>query len=229
LARRVVVMHREIVPFAAEILRRLASLGSGHESGAGNRRSGFALTIEGAPPLFARRLRRGGLMRFLVSETFFGFSPRPLRELEVTVESHRRGIAVAPAMGAIVERIAPAAYRGYFLTREIGGMTLWEFLRTDDDPAVSGHVLAQARSAIDAMHARGLLHADLNLHNLMVVRSGESFAVTIIDLDKARLYPEQVPSAMRRSNFARLSRSARKLDPKGKFIDEAALKMLAAG
>ena len=87
----------------------------------------------------------------------------------------------------MVEWIGPALYRGFFLTRAVRGMTLWEFVKTDDDPTVREHVLEQARAAIDTMHANGLFHADLNLHNLLVTPVRESFTVIIIDLDKARL------------------------------------------
>ena len=64
----------------------------------------------------------------------------------------------------------------------------------------------------------------LNLHNLLVTRRAESFSVVILDLDKARLYhPPLVPS-LRRRNFDRLIRSARKLDPKGEFVDAEAIR-----
>jgi 3-deoxy-D-manno-octulosonic acid kinase len=154
-------------------------------------------------------------------------TPRPLTELAVTIEAMRRGIPVAEPMGAMVEWIAPVFYRGFFLTRAVPGMTLWEFLQTDDDPTVRSHVLGQARTAIDTMHEKGLFHADLNLHNLLVTQVRESFTVIIIDLDKSRLFDASVSPAMRRSNAARLMRSARKLDPSGKILDAAALSILS--
>ena len=126
----------------------------------------------------------------------------------------------------MIEWIGPALYRGFFLTRAVRGMTLWEFLKTDDDPTVRNHVLAQARAAIDTMHDKGLFHADLNLHNLLVTRAHDSFTVIIIDLDKSRLFDAPVSSAMRRANASRLLRSARKLDPSGQYLDAAALSIL---
>ncbi len=77
------------------------------------------------------------------------------------------------------------------------------------------------------MHDKGLFHADLNLHNLLVTQARESFTVIIIDLDKSRLFDAPVSSAMRRANAARLIRSARKLDPSGKILDAAALSILS--
>ncbi|HWJ41509.1 MAG TPA: lipopolysaccharide kinase InaA family protein, partial [Candidatus Limnocylindrales bacterium] len=76
------------------------------------------------------------------------------------------------------------------------------------------------------MHRKGLFHADLNLHNLLVAQAQESFTVIILDLDKSRLFDSPVSSAMRRANAARLIRSARKLDPSGKFLDATALSIL---
>ena len=176
--------------------------------------------------MFARRCRRGGMARFFSSDTFIGVNPRPLQELAVTVEAARRGIPVAQPLGVMVEWIGPVFYRGFFLTRAVAGLTLWEFLQTDDDPTVRDHVLRQARAAIDTMHERGLFHADLNLHNLLVTKERESFAVIILDLDKARLSDLPLPPAMRHENGERLMRSARKLDPEARYLDSAGLSVL---
>jgi hypothetical protein len=133
---------------------------------------------------------------------------------------------VAEPMGAMVEWIGPMIYRGFFLTRAMAGMTLWEFIRTDDDPSVRGYVLDQARDVIETMHQRGLYHADLNLHNLFVTSVAESFSVILLDLDKARLYSPPLPKNLRGANFKRLARSARKLDPVGRYLDSASSKRL---
>lgn len=226
IGRRDVILHRDIAALAPEILRRLGALGSGSESGAGNRQSAFRVNIAGAPEIFARRSRRGGIMASILDDIYLGTNPRPLSELALTVEAMNRGVPVAEPMGAIVEWISPALYRGFFLTRAMPGMTLWEFLLTDDDPVVRSHVLEQARAAIETMHTKGLSHADLNLHNLLVTQAGESFTVMILDLDKSRLYDSPLPPAMRRANLQRLARSARKLDPAGKYLDAAALAIL---
>jgi Lipopolysaccharide kinase (Kdo/WaaP) family len=225
--RRVLVLHRDIARYAEAITRRLGEFTRASNTGTGNRAGAFRLNVGDAPEMFARRAKRGGLIRFLLTDLYFGFDPRPLRELAVTVEARRRGIAAAEPMGAMVERAGFGVYRGFFLTRALAGLTLWEFLQTDDDPIVRELVLHQVREAIDAMHERGLFHADLNLHNVMVENASESFAVKLLDLDKARLENGALSSTRRRSNYARLIRSARKLDPRGKFIDAAALRILS--
>jgi hypothetical protein len=225
--RRELVLHRELVPQAAQIVQKLGALTSTPEAGAGNRQSGFRIKLEDGYELFARRSRRGGLIGSILSDVYLGVTPRPLTELAVTVEARRRDIPVVEPMGAMVEWLGPALYRGFFLTRAVRGMTLWEFVKTDDDPTVRIHVLEQARRAIDTMHAKGLFHADLNLHNLLVTQARESFTVIIIDLDKSRLFDTPVPAAVRRANAARLLRSARKLDPSGQFLDATALSILS--
>jgi len=226
LGRRELVIHRDVASRAAEILQQLGELTSAVEAGAGNRGSAFRIDLGDGLELYARRGRRGGMIASILTGVYVGITPRPLTELAVTIEAMRRGIPVAEPMGAMIERIGPALYRGFFLTRAVRGMTLWEFLRTDDDPTVRTHVLGLARAAIDTMHQQGLFHADLNLHNLLVTRARESFSVTIIDLDKSRLFDAPLSSAMRRANAARLMRSAHKLDPVGQILDAAARSIL---
>src|ERR1700683_3769613 len=226
--RREIVIHRDIASRAAEILRKLGELRSAVEAGAGNRGSAFQIDLGDGLELYARRGRRGGLIASILSDVYVGIAPRPLNELAVTVEAMKRGIPVAEAMGAMIEWIGPALYRGFFLTRAVRGMTLWQFVKTDDDPTVRNHVLAQARAAIDAMQAKGLFHADLNLHNLLVTQARDSFTVIIIDLDKARLFDAPLSAAKRRTNAQRLLRSARKLHPSGQFLDAAALLILTS-
>ena len=223
---RELVIHRDLASQAAQIIQKLGTLTSAAETGAGNRRSAHHLRLDGGLDLFARRSRRGGMIGSILSDIYVGIAPRPLNELAVTVEARRRGIPVAEPMGAMIEWIGPALYRGFFLTRAVRGMTLWEFVKTDDDPTVRSHVLGQARAAINLMHDKGLFHADLNLHNLLVTQEQESFTVIIIDLDKSRLFDTPVSATLRRANLARLIRSARKLDPSGQFLDATALSIL---
>jgi Lipopolysaccharide kinase (Kdo/WaaP) family len=229
-------LREDLAPFAdalATALDRLGaagSVGSGKPGtagrGAGNRGGGFKLALPGGPELFVRRARRGGAMRLLLDDLYLGLHPRPLDELSVAVEAARRGVPLAEPCGAAVRWVAAGLYRGFFITRAAAGMTLWEFLRTDDDSSVRAHVLQRAREAIEAMLRNGLDHPDLNLDNLFVTPHGESFAVIILDLDKARLNDRPVSGAARRRIAARLRRSARKLDPRGRFIDSAALSIL---
>lgn len=221
-------IRRDLAPRATAIFAALAQLNRVPASGAGNRSSGFPLKLDGGPDLFARWGRRGGFIRFITADIYFGAGARPLRELAIANEARLRGISIAEPLGAVIEAVAPGFYRSAFITRALSGMTLWEFLRADDDAVVRAHVVELARRAIDTMHDAGLLHADLNLHNLFVSNAGERMTVAILDLDKAQLFNISVPPARRRVNFARLARSARKLDPARRYLDSKSRAILTA-
>jgi len=225
--RRMLYLRKALAPLSAAIVAALGELAASRSAGEGNRQSAYRIAIPGAPEMVARASRRGGLMRMLLTDLYIGVNPRQLRELNLTLEARQRGIPVADPMGAMVEWVAPFLYRGFFVTRAIAGMTLWEFLRTDDDLRVRDHVLEQARLAIRTMQARGLFHADLNLHNLFVTKIGESFAVIVLDLDKAQLFNPPLTPALCHRNSDRLQRSARKLDPAGRYLDAHALSTLS--
>jgi len=83
-----------------------------------------------------------------------------------------------------------------------------------------------ARHAIDVMHEQGLMHDDLNLHNLYVSMAGDGFSVVLLDFDKAKLQSKPLSPSQRKRNFRRLKSSIRKLDPQGKYLDNASLKIM---
>jgi tRNA A-37 threonylcarbamoyl transferase component Bud32 len=63
------------------------------------------------------------------------------------------------------------------------------------------------------MHRLGLFHADLNLKNILVRREAHGIQSYVIDLDRAKLFPREVPGKKAQKNLQRLLRSVRKLDP----------------
>jgi 3-deoxy-D-manno-octulosonic acid kinase len=206
----------------------LAAIGKLPARGLGNRRGTVRVEIAALPPMFARRCRRGGMMRFLVSEAYTGLVPRPLRELVVTATARRRALPVVEPLGAGVEWLATGVYRGWFLTRALEGETLWQMLLRPAASVTRRQALEQARATIDRLHDGGVYHADLNFHNLFVSR-GTPPAVVALDLDKARLYPQPLPPALRRANFARLERSARKLMDAGAILAASERDILGIG
>jgi hypothetical protein len=233
LGRRIVYLRNDLTGQAAAIIAAMSrpplqSVHGRRLDGAGNRRSGFRLNLADGPELFIRYERRGGLMRFLARDWYWGVTPRPLRELTVAAEAYRRGIAIAEPLGAAFQWLVPGLYRGAFLTRALHGMTLWQFVQTDDDPRVRMHVAAQARRVIDFAHQKGLFHADLNLHNLFVITAGESFSVALLDLDKARIYPASLAVSLRANNLARLRRSINKLNSGGDYFNQPMIATLTS-
>ncbi len=213
---------------AEPIFQHLSSI-AGRVEGAGNRRGAVALNVKGLPPMYARRSRRGGLMRFVVSELYAGAVPRPLHELMITAAGRRRGLPVVEPMGAVVEKAGPWLYRGWFLTRALEGSTLWNFLLAESDPENRREALVLARDSIDCLHAAGLHHADLNLHNLFICTSERPWRVVVMDLDKARLYSSPLVHRRRAANFRRLSRSALRLVAAGGMLTESEQKLIGIG
>jgi hypothetical protein len=218
-------LHREIAPFAPALLVEIDRTLRSGQRGAGNRESGYPINLDGAPKLFVRRSMRGGMMRFL-GDLYLGFVPRMVHELNVISEARKRGVLVPEPMGALVEKITPVTYRGAVITKAIPGMTMWEFVKVETDPRSLSHVVRMARYSIDTMHEHGLFHDDLNLHNLYVSMAGDGFSVVLLDFDKAKLSSRAVPRSQRRRNFKRLAASIRKLDPDGRYLDDAALKIM---
>jgi hypothetical protein len=212
-----------LVPKGVALICELARLAHSPERWTGNRSSAIVVQLAGLPELVVRRGRRGGLTAWVLSNLYFGFVPRAVVELGLAAEALARGIPVARPMGAIVEWIAPFAYRSYYLTRKEPGLTLWEFVLTAAPPPERFQVFDRAREAIEAMYRGGLCHADLNLHNLFVSMNAGAPAVTILDLDKARLFNQSLSPKKRARSRARLLRSVRKLDPHGQLFDREAL------
>ncbi|MGH7947675.1 MAG: lipopolysaccharide kinase InaA family protein [Candidatus Binataceae bacterium] len=222
-------LRRDLGSHAESLLQTIRGLREADVPGVGGRASVHRVKLDGDLEVMVRRSLRGGMARHLVSDLFVGIEPRPLGELAVTIEARRRNMRVAEPVGAVIEWIAPVIYRGWFVTRPLSGMTLWEFMQTDDDPAVRGHVLMSTRESISDIEQQGLLHPDLNLQNLFVTKDGEKLVVVILDLDKARFLDWPLPAALRQRQSERLARSAKKLDPARKHFDAKAFSILEIG
>src|SRR5579885_1292580 len=183
---------------------------------ASGRGSAYRAVLPGGVRAVVRPYRRGGLLGRVVHETYLGWRPRPLRELALTVEARRRGVAAAEVLAARIE--GRLAYRGALVTAEVpGAVPLIEALRAAPDAATRRHLGALAGSVVAALHTAGVLHADLNLTNILVGADGRG--ATVIDLDRGRLVSGRLGARARRRSLRRLLRSARALDPVGQAID----------
>jgi serine/threonine protein kinase len=170
-----------------------------------------------------RSYRHGGLLRALTHKIFFTWPPRPLRELAISEELRHRGVPTVEPCGACVEPIWGPFYRGWFITRELtGARDLWE---TVSGSLIVGFdnrsILRAAAEGVRRLHRAGVYHDDLNLKNILVRREAAGLKSYIIDFDKATLFLGPVPEPIARRNLDRLRRSARKLDPAGRYISEA--------
>jgi 3-deoxy-D-manno-octulosonic acid kinase len=170
-----------------------------------------------------RSYRHGGLLRALTRKVFFTWPPRPLRELAISEELRQRGVPTVEPCGACVEPLWGPFYRGWFITRELtGARDLWE---TVSGSLIVGFdnraVLRAAADGVRLLHREGVYHADLNMKNILVRREAGGLKSYIIDFDKAKLFLGRLPAPVAQRNIERLHRSARKLDPSGRYISEA--------
>ena len=205
----------DLVPLlGAWLLAPSFALPPGAERLAAGRGGAYRVELPGGVRAVIRLYRRGGLLARAVRETYLGVRPRPLRELAITAEARRRGVAAVEVLAARVD--GRLAYRGALVTAELAGAaTLVEALRAARTSAARQAVAATAGAAVATLHAAGISHADLNLTNILVHPGPTGTAAALVDFDRARLSTGPLGLAARRRNLRRLARSLAKLDPHG--------------
>jgi 3-deoxy-D-manno-octulosonic acid kinase len=163
-----------------------------------------------------RPYRRGGLMSRLNHTRYFGFSPRPFRELRASERLRTAGVSTPAVLAAAVRWDAPGCYIGALATREVpGAINLWHYLQMAA-PAERGPACAAAAAVTRSMHRAGAVHPDLNLQNYLVRRAPAGFEAWVIDLDRVSF--GRITAQHRRAAFARICRSIRKLDPESAVL-----------
>ena len=206
-----------------EKLRALCRDSSARYSGRG---ATPAVPLEGRPGerMIIKTYRRGGLLRFLVRDLYWGDS-RPIEELWVGAAALQAGIPTAEVLAAIAFRVAGPFYRGYLITRELSGCkALPSFLSAARDKTSEETfrnkraLLARTAQTVRAMHDRGLYHGDLNLKNVLI-DAEQQRTIYIIDWDKSRAQ-ENISPALRSSNMVRCCRSMVKLSRQGLALTE---------
>lgn len=126
---------------------------------------------------------------------------RPRSELLVHIEAYRLGLRVPLPLGAAWDRRGPW-YRGRIATLELNAGDLLRYLQENER---CDAVLEQCGSLICEMHDKGILHADLQVRNILIAEEGPY----LIDFDNARVL-ERVSPRQRNANLLRLRRSFQK-------------------
>ena len=177
-----------------------------------------------ATPVVVRRNRHGGLLHSLTGEYFLAPTRAPL-ELSISLRLAAAGI---PTPEVVAYAIYPAA--GIFARSDVMTRRLPV---GDDFPAAwkagtaeeRDSLLAAAARLLKSLAAAGAWHADLNLKNIYITRSGAERTAYLLDVDRVT-FPGGSDVAAR--NFMRLVRSARKWrDRWGLDLDEDSLARLA--
>jgi serine/threonine protein kinase len=164
----------------------------------------------GGPPLMVRLYAHGGLLGGLLGDRFIG-TARMLDEFRIHLHALRSGVPTSVPVAVRVERRGPFVVAHYVTRKVVNTVDLLDFCA--GERALSAgqrrRLAAAVARAIAAMHRAGILHADLNLKNLLVRDPLGKPEVFIIDFDKARLRRELSLRA-RLGNLRRLDRSAAK-------------------
>jgi 3-deoxy-D-manno-octulosonic acid kinase len=188
-------------------------------------RGTVAFVREGECRWVLRHYRRGGLVARLLDDAYLWTGAgrtRAFREWRLLRELRAAGLPVPVPVAARYVR-SGLVYRADLVTEELPAR------RTLAQALAQSPLDAKAWRAIGAclarLHARGVQHADLNAHNLVLGPQGE---VYVLDFDRGRIRSR---GAWERAVLARLQRSLRKVTanlPPDRF-DDAAWRALLAG
>jgi len=172
-----------------------------------------------------RHYRRGGLIAHLADDLYVWTGAdrtRAFKEWRLLRQLRAWGLPVPAPVAARYQR-AGLCYRADLLTAELPvRRTLTQALQQAPLPLEAWQAIGRC---VGSLHARGVQHADLNAHNLLV---GATNDIYVLDFDRGRIRPR---GAWERSVLARLRRSLLKVTadlPAGRF-DDAHWRALLSG
>ncbi len=167
---------------------------------------GSVQILEVAPGLsvVARDYRRGGALRALLPDRFFG-KERAYRELATLCALRAAGVLAVEPIAALAQGSGPLT-RLRLCTRLLAdALPLPLFVARQ--PHRRREAIRAAGRVVAAAFACGLRHPDLHPDNLLVLASARPLRVELVDLDRAMLRPPLRP----RDRDAMLLRMARYL------------------
>lgn len=152
-----------------------------------------------------RHYRRGGFVGKVIRDRYLGFrltASRPWREWNLLATLYSEGFPVPRPVAAHVE-FGVLGYRADLITEEIPEVApLSERLGGGPSSSVDWGAIG---ACIARFHARGVFHADLNAHNILL---GPRGGVYLIDFDRGGL---RRSGRWQENNLLRLHRSLLKL------------------
>lgn len=160
-------------------------------------------------PCVLRHYRRGGLMARMNNDSYLWLGAkrtRAFREFRLLTELHDAGLPVAAPVAARYQRDG-MRYRADLITRRvIDSMTLAQYQAAQMLESEIGQRIGRC---IATFHARGIWHADLNAHNILLDAVGQPI---LIDFDRGRR--RRPDYHWQQANLYRLRRSLLKLGAK---------------
>ncbi len=125
----------------------------------------------------ARFYRRGGLVGKITKKLLFFERKRPLEELKITYELHSSGFPAPEPLGVFIKKEG-IWMEAVIFTRIVSGKGLEDALKEEKRK----EILKSLGSTIRDLHSKGVLHGDLNIHNVIVHKE----RVYLIDFDRAK-------------------------------------------
>jgi len=171
------------------------------------------VTDSPAGPLLVRHYRRGGAVASALGDRYVRIGRiRPFHELRISEAARLRGVPT-PAVAAGVIYPDGVFYRGDLATEYMSDtMTLADVTfgpdrRGDSERFAAWRAAGRlVRRTVDA----GLVHADLNLRNVLIGGRAAEPVAYLLDLDRCRI-TDSVAAVEKDRMVARLRRSARKI------------------
>ncbi|MCI0433664.1 MAG: hypothetical protein L0271_08440 [Gemmatimonadetes bacterium] len=203
--------------FVAETIRRhgrLRDWAASHSSRIFQGRGPTYLVDGPDQPWVIRPARRGGTVASVLGDRYARLgTPRPIGELRTSIRARERGIDT-PEIVAVVLYPAGLFYRADIATRYIPDSESLATLSVGPDRPpeerrieawrVTGHIIRVAARA-------GMLHADLNLRNVLISWSLGIARAHLLDLDRCR-FRVGTSKQDRDAMVSRLTRSRLKLE-----------------
>lgn len=186
--------------FDPEHWRRAGGLRS---QGGGRATASFIDTPAG--PCVLRHFHRGGMVARLLGDRYLwrpAERTRGVLEFRLLLRMRDMGLPVPRPLAARCVRHGPYYTADLITCRIEDTRTLAEML---DAGRLDAGLAAAVGTLVARFHARGVWHADLNAHNILVGPEG----LSLIDFDRGRLRPPA--HAWQQANLSRLRRSLVKL------------------
>ena len=174
------------------------------------------------PGLVVRKFVHGGLLRNLTGGWFWG-TERMRNEMRLGLDAVERGVPTCRPVALRTEHAMGPFYTGYYVTERIpNSLNLRDLCRDIQEgrrlaPQSRRLIARQIAGAIADMHDAGLVHADLNLKNVLVRNPRIRPEAFVIDLDGAQMR-QDVSLSHRLDNLVRLDRSVLKWPSSRKVI-----------
>lgn len=161
-----------------------------------------------------RHAVRGGVFRKKLGDRYLRVGvPRPIRELRASTRARSLGIDTPEVLACAVYDDG-MYYRADLATRYIEGSRDLAALSFGPDPPaeeVRADAWRAAGRLIASAFAVGLVHADLNVKNIVVTTSSGAARAHLLDLDRCR-FKTRLSADDRRVMLDRLQRSIRKFE-----------------